>query len=99
MRLSVEFLIFVKKKTSDQPFFPELEDVRRQRSGNYYHHTHAVFAYKDGIKHCMAAGHMKSITVLYTAEIELRPVTGGTIKRKYDPETGTGFWDFEERSK
>jgi predicted DNA-binding protein with PD1-like motif len=42
----------------------------------------------------MAAGHMKSITVLYTAEIELRPVTGGTIHRKYDPETGTGFWDF-----
>ncbi|MFR5914288.1 MAG: hypothetical protein ACLUGJ_03755 [Blautia wexlerae] len=50
--------------------------------------------YKDGERHCMAAGHMKSITVLYTAEIELRPVTGGTIHRKYDPETGTGFWDF-----
>ena len=59
-----------------------------------YHHTHAVFSYKDGERHCMAAGHMKSITVLYTAEIELHPVTGGTIHRKYDPETGTGFWDF-----
>ena len=58
-----------------------------------YHHTHAVFSYKDGERHCMAAGHMKSITVLYTAEIELHPVTGGTIHRKYDPETGTGFWD------
>ena len=52
-----------------------------------YHHTHAVFSYKDGERHCMAAGHMKSITVLYTAEIELHPVTGGTIRRKYDPET------------
>ena len=60
-----------------------------------YHHTHAVFSYKDGERHCMAAGHMKSITVLYTAEIELHPVTGGTIRRKYDPETGTGFWDFK----
>lgn len=60
----------------------------------YFHHTHAVFSYKDGEKHCMAAGHMKSVTVLYTAEIELRPVIGGAIKRKYDPETGTGFWDF-----
>lgn len=60
----------------------------------YFHHTHAVFSYKDGQKHCMAAGHMKSVTVLYTAEIELRPVIGGAIKRKYDPETGTGFWDF-----
>ena len=62
--------------------------------GNYYHHTHAVFSYKDGFRHCMAAGHIRSITVLYTAEIELRPVIGGVIERKYDAETGTGFWDF-----
>ncbi len=59
------------------------------------HHTHAVFSYKDGEKHCMAAGHMKAITVLYTAEIELRPVIGGTIRRQFDPETGTGFWSFQ----
>lgn len=69
-------------------------NVVTDENDTYYHHTHAVFSYKDGEKHCMAAGHMKSITVLYTAEIELRPVTGGTIHRKYDPETGTGFWDF-----
>ena len=72
-------------------------NVVTDENDTYYHHTHAVFSYKDGEKHCIAAGHMKSITVLYTAEIELRPVTGGTIRRKYDPETGTGFWDFEER--
>ena len=60
-----------------------------------YHHTHAVFSYKDGENHLIAAGHMKSITVLYTAEIELRPVVGGTIKRQYDPVTGTGFWSFQ----
>lgn len=63
---------------------------------NYFHHTHAVFSYKDGEEHCVAAGHMKTITVLYTAEIELRPVVGGNIKRKYDEETGTGFWNFDE---
>ena len=61
----------------------------------YYHHTHAVFSYKNGETHCMAAGHMKAIVVSYTAEIELRPVIGGAIKRKYDPETGTGFWKFD----
>ena len=72
-------------------------NVVTEENDTYYHHTHAVFSYKDGEKHCIAAGHMKSITVLYTAEIELRPVIGGTIRRKYDPETGTGFWDFEER--
>ena len=72
-------------------------NVVTDENDTYYHHTHAVFSYKDGEKHCIAAGHMKSITVLYTAEIELRLVIGGTIRRKYDPETGTGFWDFEER--
>lgn len=60
-----------------------------------YHHAHALFSYKVGKEHKTAAGHLKSATVLYTAEIELRPVTGGTIKRKHDSETGTGFWSFE----
>jgi len=64
--------------------------------GELYHHTHAVFSYKDGDRHCVAGGHMKSITVLYTAEIELRPVIGGTIGRRRDPETGTGFWSFTD---
>ena len=63
--------------------------------GEYHSHTHAVFAYKDGGEHRVRAGHIGSVVVLYTAEIELRPVKGGAIKRKYDPETGTGFWDFD----
>ena len=64
-------------------------------NGQLFHHTHAVFSYKEGAEHKMAAGHIKSITVLYTAEIELRPVIGGLISRKHDPETGTGFWCFD----
>lgn len=44
----------------------------------------------------MAGGHLKATTVLYTAEIELRPTIGGSIGRKFDPETGTGFWDFKD---
>ena len=59
------------------------------------HHTHAVFSYKDGAEHRIAAGHIRSATVRYTAEIEIRPVVGGVIRRKHDAETGTGFWDFE----
>ena len=70
-------------------------NVVTDEEGEYFHHTHAVFSYKEGGKHLISAGHMSSITVLYTAEIELRPVTGGEIRRKYDPETGTGFWDFQ----
>ena len=59
-----------------------------------FHHTHAVYSYKQDGEHRMAAGHIKATTVLYTAEIELRPVEGGVIRRKFDPETGTGFWEF-----
>lgn len=69
-------------------------NVIMDENGDYYHHTHAVFAYKVGEDHRVAAGHMKSIMVSYTAEIELRPVVDGEIKRKYDSETGTGFWSF-----
>ena len=64
-------------------------------NGQLFHHAHAMFSYKEGSEHKMAGGHIKSITVLYTAEIELRPVIGGRIGRKHDPETGTGFWNFE----
>ena len=69
-------------------------NVITDENGDYYHHTHAVFAYKVGEDHRVAAGHLKSIMVSYTAEIELRPVVDGEIKRKYDSETGTGFWSF-----
>ena len=57
-------------------------------------HTHALFAYKEGDEHLVAGGHIQSVTVLYTAEIELRSVVGGKITRQFDPETGTGFWKF-----
>ena len=58
-------------------------------------HAHAALAYKEGSEHRVAAGHVKSITVSYTGEIELRPVVGGAIRKQYDPETGTGFWRFD----
>lgn len=63
--------------------------------GQFCHHTHALFTYKRDGQHGIAGGHLKSTTVLYTAEIELRPTVGGAIGRKFDPETGTGFWKFK----
>ena len=60
-----------------------------------YHHTHALFAFKQDGQHRVAGGHLKSTVVFYTAEIELRPTLGGIIKREFDPETGTGFWNFQ----
>ena len=64
--------------------------------GQLFHHTHALFTFKKDGQHGMAGGHLKSTTVLYTAEIELRPTVGGSIGRKFDPETGTGFWNFKD---
>lgn len=58
-------------------------------------HAHALFSYRDGDEHRIASGHLKSATVRYTAEIELRPVAGGTIYGAPDPETGTRFWSFQ----
>ena len=71
-------------------------NVVRDNEGQLFHHTHALFSFKRDGQHGMAGGHLKSTTVLYTVEIELRPTVGGAIGRKFDPETGTGFWDFKE---
>ena len=60
-----------------------------------YHYTHALFSFKKDGQHGMAGGHLKATKVRYTAEIELRPTIGGAITRKFDPETGTGFWNFK----
>ncbi|MBQ1848191.1 MAG: DUF296 domain-containing protein, partial [Clostridia bacterium] len=70
-------------------------NVVTDENGELFHHTHAAFSYVCGGEHRMSAGHIKSIVVRYTAEIELRPVVDGVISRKYDPETGTGFWNFK----
>ena len=69
-------------------------DVTTDTDGSLYHHTHAMFSYVEDDEHKTIGGHLKSTTVLYTAEIEMRPVVGGSIGRKKDEETGTGFWDF-----
>ena len=72
-------------------------NIVSDEGGARYHHTHAAFSWLADGQHRMAAGHMKSITVRYTAEIELRPVVGGSIMRKRDEETGTGFWSFSDQ--
>lgn len=71
-------------------------NIMMDDEGNRHHHTHAVFSYKDSGEHRVIGGHLKSVTVLYTGEIELRPVIGGVIRRMHDPETGTGFWKLSE---
>ena len=69
-------------------------NIMCDENGEIFHHTHGAFAFKKDGAHLVSGGHLKCATVLYTAEIELRPVIGGEIKKKFDPETGTGFWSF-----
>lgn len=69
-------------------------NVISDETGNRHHHTHAVFAFEQDGEHRVRGGHLKATTVLYTAEIELRPVAGGAIGCRPDPETGTKFWAF-----
>ena len=69
-------------------------NVISDESGGLHHHTHALFAYLQDGEHRVRGGHLKATTVLYTAEIELRPVKGGVIGYRLYPETGTGIWDF-----
>ena len=69
-------------------------NVVSDASGDLHHHTHALFSFVENGEHKVLAGHLKETVVLYTAEIELRPVEG-LIRRRPDPETGTGFWSLE----
>lgn len=70
-------------------------NVVSDEDGSLHHHTHALFSFVEDGEHKVLAGHLKETVVLYTAEIELRPVDGA-IGRKHDPETGTGFWNFRK---
>ena len=71
-------------------------NVILREDGELSHHVHALFAYQGADGQCIAAGHLKSSTVLYTAEVELRPVEGGVIGAALNQETGTYFWSFQD---
>ncbi len=62
--------------------------------GRPSYHAHALFSYHEDGQQRIAAGHLASSTVRYTAEIELRPVMGGAIGSLHNPETNTDFWSF-----
>lgn len=68
-------------------------NVVSDEDGSLRHHMHALFSFVEDGDHRMLGGHLKETAVLYTAEIELRPVDG-SIGRRHAPETGTGVWSF-----
>lgn len=44
-------------------------NVILDESGELFHHTHALYAFERDGEHRVRGGHLKSSTVLYTAEI------------------------------
>ena len=68
-------------------------NISSDDNNNIEHHTHAMFSYLDENKEPkFLGGHLLKATVLYTAEIEIKPVQGGVIRRKQDEATGIIVW-------
>ena len=82
-----------KEKSGMLELISLMGNVVSDEDGSLHHHTHALFSFVEDGEHRVLAGHLKETVVLYTAEIELRPVEG-TIGSRLNPETGTCFWDF-----
>ncbi len=69
-------------------------NISADENDNIFHHTHAMFTFHDADYNLLTTGgHLLSATVLYTAEIEIRPVQNGVIRRKTDAITGITVWD------
>ncbi|MBR0373590.1 MAG: DNA-binding protein [Mogibacterium sp.] len=62
--------------------------------GELYHHTHAMYSFKQDGAFRSFGGHLISSVVRNIAEVELRPVIGGVIKKKLRPGGKAGTWEF-----
>lgn len=60
-----------------------------------YEHAHAMFSYLENGEVKFLGGHLARAVVLYTAEIEIRPVQNGVIRRKHDENTGITVWNLK----
>ena len=69
-------------------------DIKNSEEGPLIH-AHACLSYEEDGAIKLIGGHLLSLRVLITAEIEIRPVTGGVIKTKLGQVPGTKVWAFE----
>lgn len=69
-------------------------DIKESEEGPLVH-AHACLSYEEDGQIKLIGGHLLSLRVLITAEIEIRPVVGGVIKTKPGQIQGTKVWDFE----
>ena len=69
-------------------------DIKDSEQGALIH-AHGCLSYEKEGEIKLIGGHLLSLRVLVTAEIEIRPVIGGVIKTKPGQIAGTKVWDFE----
>jgi hypothetical protein len=70
-------------------------NISSDDENNLFEHTHALFSYLDESgKPSVIGGHLKKATILYTGEIEIRPIKNGVIKRQKDKFSEITVWKF-----
>ncbi len=67
--------------------------ISANNNNEIFEHTHAMFSYLENDEMKFLGGHLLSAVVSYTAEIVIRPVQNGVIRRKKDEITGITVWD------
>jgi predicted DNA-binding protein with PD1-like motif len=84
------------KKSGVLELISLIGNISADNNDEIFHHTHAMFSFHDE-KYNLATtgGHLLSAKVLYTAEIEIKPVQNGVIRRKQNELTGITVWDLK----
>ena len=67
--------------------------ISANNNNEIFENTHAMFSYLENDEMKFLGGHLLSAVVSYTAEIVIRPVQNGVIRRKKDEITGITVWD------
>lgn len=70
-------------------------NISANDNNEIFEHTHAMFSYLENGEVKFLGGHLTKAVVSYTAEIEIRPVQEGVIRRKQDELTGITVWNLK----
>lgn len=71
-------------------------NVISDSNDDLYEHTHALFSYLENDEVKFIGGHLLSAVVSFTAEIEIKPVQNGVIRRKQDEVMKIPVWDLQK---
>ena len=67
-------------------------NISANENDEIFEHTHSMFSYLENGEVKFIGGHLTKAIVSYTAEIEIKPVQNGIIRRKQDELTEITVW-------